>query len=355
MWWIEPAHEVVTHNRWVRGLCDTGNYALTPLEDYNLTGAGTVIGIADTGIDMNNCYFSDPSCRTPYSLDGSAINHNCRKVIQYVTFADSADDSVGHGTHVAGIAAGSSLLEYGDFLTYNGNSPDAKIAFFDIGNSSSETGLKLPDDYNKQLFSVLYSAGARVLSNSWGSSGSSYDAQAMYSDLFMWENSDALLVFSAGNSGCVTYSECKGSVGSPGVLKNGLTVGAGLNDHQSWQYYGGNAGISKVYYGPDSMAAFSSVGPTADLRLKPDVLAPGYAKKTNSNNNNNNSKSSNLKINNNYSNENHFDCLSELTHFLLLYLKFCPTIKYCYLSFIEPIIVSFFVIIIYYIINTVLS
>ena len=50
-----------------------------------------------------------------------------------------------------------------------------------------------------------------------------------------WRNPDALLVFSAGNTGCL--SQCEGTVGSPAVLKNGLTVGASLNDHQSWQYY----------------------------------------------------------------------------------------------------------------------
>jgi hypothetical protein len=51
----------------------------------------------------------------------------------------------------------------------------------------------------------------------------------------MWENPDALLVFSAGNDGCL--SGCTSTIGSPAVSKNAITVGATLNDHQSWQSY----------------------------------------------------------------------------------------------------------------------
>jgi hypothetical protein len=41
-----------------------------------------VIGVSDTGIDMNSCYFYDPACATPYSKDGSVVDKSCRKVIQ---------------------------------------------------------------------------------------------------------------------------------------------------------------------------------------------------------------------------------------------------------------------------------
>ena len=64
-------------------------------------------------VPNNSTIHFQPNCQTPYSTDGSSINLGCRKVVQYVSFADRTDDSAGHGTHVAGIAAGSSYLAYG--------------------------------------------------------------------------------------------------------------------------------------------------------------------------------------------------------------------------------------------------
>lgn len=100
------------------------------------------------------------------------MNQNCRKVVQYVNYTDSFDDSEGHGTHginhpnltysplkfswgddiaVSTTAAGLAWQNYGDYKKYNGNAVGAKIAFFDIGNvnSSKSTGyLNPPQDYN---------------------------------------------------------------------------------------------------------------------------------------------------------------------------------------------------------------
>lgn len=64
-------------------------------------------------VASNSSMHFQSNCQTPYSTDGRAINLACRKVVQYVSFADRTDDSSGHGTHVAGIAAGSSSLAYG--------------------------------------------------------------------------------------------------------------------------------------------------------------------------------------------------------------------------------------------------
>jgi subtilisin family serine protease len=63
------------------------------------------------------------------------------------------------------------------------------------------------------------------------------------------------------------------TVNSPATCKNGVSVGASLNDHNSWQAYAGKGASSE--FGPQNMALFTSRGPTSDGRLKPDILAPG--------------------------------------------------------------------------------
>eukprot|EP00597_Dinobryon_sp_UTEXLB2267_P016038 CAMPEP_0201093798 /NCGR_PEP_ID=MMETSP0812-20130820/2231_1 /ASSEMBLY_ACC=CAM_ASM_000668 /TAXON_ID=98059 /ORGANISM="Dinobryon sp., Strain UTEXLB2267" /LENGTH=848 /DNA_ID=CAMNT_0047346113 /DNA_START=230 /DNA_END=2775 /DNA_ORIENTATION=+ len=284
--WVESATEVIHHNRWANGICDTGDATNRPLEHNNLTGLNQIIGVTDTGVDMFNCYFYDPNNPTPFSSRGTKVNLKHRKVVQYVNYTDSFDDVEGHGTHVSGIAAGQAWNNYGDYKKYNGNANDAKLAIFDIGDVNSSIpgkgSLHPPQDYNYGIFRVLYRSGARVFSNSWGSSTTTYDSHTAQADSFMWDKTDALLVFSAGNTGC--SSSCFMTVGSPANFKNGVTVGASLNDRQAWLAYysssaAGGAGDSQ-WDGPQysfrSIASFSSKGPTPDKRLKPDVLATGW-------------------------------------------------------------------------------
>ncbi len=96
----------------------------------------------------------------------------------------------GHGTHVAGSVAGSSTLstasttnQYTFSSAYNGAAPGAKIAFDDISiDGNSLEGL--PDDVNTGLFPVSYWAGARIHSNSWGTTETWYTFTAMEMDMF---------------------------------------------------------------------------------------------------------------------------------------------------------------------------
>ena len=69
------------------------------------------------------------------------------------------------------------------------------------------------------------------------------------------------MLYAAGNAGPGAQT-----VGSPGTAKNVLTVGASENNRPDQGDDADN---------PNTMASFSSRGPTADGRLKPDVVAPG--------------------------------------------------------------------------------
>ena len=82
-------------------------------------------------------------------------------------------------------------------------------------------------------------------------------------------NQDYVIVFSAGNSG-----PALNTVHAPGLAKNVITVGAAENVSP----FGGSDGSGVSDNGANNandIISFSSRGPTADGRKKPDIMAPG--------------------------------------------------------------------------------
>jgi subtilisin family serine protease len=140
---------------------------------------------------------------------------------------------------------------------FNGMAYDAKLAFFDIGVTKAPF-LKVAPLYDV-IFPAAVAAGAYVHSNSWGSNTQTTDEYFYDIDKLTTENSNFLPIFAAGNAGNMGYF----SVGSPGLAKNTLTIGAAQNPHTD--------GFNEY-----NMAYFSSIGPTFDNRIKPEVVAPGY-------------------------------------------------------------------------------
>ena len=83
------------------------------------------------------------------------------------------------------------------------------------------------------------------------------DGTAVKIDQFVWDHEDMVIVVSAGNAG-----PDPGSVGSPSIAKNNFSSGASANGRQPMVSI-------------DSMANFSSHGPTGDGRFGPDLATPG--------------------------------------------------------------------------------
>lgn len=275
--WVEELGDYVSSNRWARSLCQSGNGDSESIFLANITGVGQIIGLSDTGLDMESCYFKDESRPAPFDV----LDLAHRKVVYYDTYIDNKEDTVtGHGTHVAGSAAGKTTLNFGTFSDFNGNAPNAKIAFFDIGDSTS--AISIPSNIDTDLLQKLYDVGARVLTHSWGlqvvdgagnyyPSRNSYTTHARAVDSFMLANPDALVLFSAGNYGDFRDGN---TVASPSTNKNGVCVGASLNTNDAFKSYIGTEKATSVF-NPNGVAFFSSEGPTNDNRMKPDILAPG--------------------------------------------------------------------------------
>lgn len=247
----------------------------TPIWNHNLYGTGQIVAIADTGLDRNEAYFTtldkgagpvtaltDAEMPALPSIGSLFLD---RKVVAYWTQpgATSYDYNSGHGTHVAGTVAGDAAGTFGA-TTYvastptsaghelaDGNAPNAQLLIQDIGTGSSLTGLNDLVGTLKQA----YAGQARIHSNSWGGGSSGdYDSSAGDVDYFTGIYEDMLFVVAAGNDGPSART-----LGSPGTAKNALTVGG------------------TAHGGTTSMYGSSSRGPTADGRIKPDIMAPAMS------------------------------------------------------------------------------
>jgi subtilisin family serine protease len=245
----------------------------------HLRGSGEIIGIADTGLDQTHPDFRG----------------RIAGVVALGRKGNSSDPE-GHGTHVAGCAAGDGHESGGKVA---GAAPAAKIFFQSVLDANGGLG-GLPDNLGT-LFKQAYAKGARIHNNSWGAfTFANYATTSLQVDRFVHENPDMLIVIAAGNDGIavprrtgdpmnsVAGSVDWPSVAAPATSKNGLTVGASRSSRTQHGYstlkwgaaWADRYPVKKIsedlISGDDQcMAAFSSRGPSTDLQIKPDVVAPG--------------------------------------------------------------------------------
>ncbi|KAI9910123.1 hypothetical protein PsorP6_010476 [Peronosclerospora sorghi] len=239
------------------------------MKAHNITGTSIVVGVTDTGLYIDHDQF-DQASRSMYDRE----DMTARKVVYYQTFANAVDEAeavtCGHGTHVAGILAGSSYSRtQRDF----GIASSARIAFMDIGKqapacaglSGCEVSLETPGDV-ATLMDAQVAMGAKIFSFSWGTGANDYNTQTAQVDEYIYNHPEVLIVVAAGNSGD------KGSmtISSPSGAKNVISVGASLNSAVSFA-----SSSCPSILNENTVASFTSIGPTLDGRQKPDLVAPG--------------------------------------------------------------------------------
>ena len=246
----------------------------TPIHDRGIYGEGQVVGILDTGIDPDMCYFRDGSLGLPATnaCNGATAVDSAQRKVLAVDFLWSNDcsggisssdwDNQNHGTHVAGTVAGDNLANPLAHDAGDGMAPGARLVIQDGGfatdNCGDLPGIGCPVVDLVPIFQQAYDQGARIHTNSWGdrenfNPKNIYSAGSEDADAVMRINQDLLLFFAAGNAG-----PGSGTVLSPSTAKNVVAVGATLRGSSA-----------------ESMASFSSCGPTDDGRIKPDITLPG--------------------------------------------------------------------------------
>jgi serine protease AprX len=172
------------------------------------------------------------------------------------------NDDYGHGTHVAGIAAGNGSASNvpGTLHLLKGIAPNANLLdlrVLDLNGSSTDSiviaaiqqAVQLKNQYNVRVINL--SVGRQIFEGC----GQDPLCQAVEA---AWKNG-IVVVTAAGNLGRNGYA----TITSPGNSPHAITVGCMKT-------------LETYPRSDDQIASYSSKGPTwMDLTLKPDVVAPG--------------------------------------------------------------------------------
>eukprot|EP00753_Platysulcus_tardus_P001382 PLAT11314.1.p1 GENE.PLAT11314.1~~PLAT11314.1.p1 ORF type:complete len:1096 (+),score=456.19 PLAT11314.1:51-3338(+) len=277
--YLHLLHTNRVHNKYARFTTWDGSAAAgagvtqNPVHAAGITGQGQVVGVADSGLDYNSCFFIDTQNPVQVQRRQTFTSRNARKVIYYNAYADAvAGEAQDHGTHVAGSVSGDATGQPGApaaATVYGGMAYNAKIAFYDIG-VAGQPSLQVPNQIENAIFQPAKQMGAHLHTNSWGANANAYSPNARSVDIFTFANQDFMVLVAAGNSG----NQGPGSLGTPATAKNCISVGAASSSDPA------NAEAQFQCQEPqpcqNNMALFSSIGPAYDNRYGIDVVAPGF-------------------------------------------------------------------------------
>lgn len=233
---------------------------------FNADGDGITWAVLDTGVQANHPHFIDPATKASVI---SAV-WDCTKRGKPVRL-DAATDADGHGTHVSGIIAGDSRQPGGP----RGVAPRAKLVVYKVLNDQGQGEdawiIKALDHIAEQNENVTGGLAVHGVNLSLGGPFDHTVYGCGFSPICaelrrLWR-AGVLAVVACGNEGLLRVQTPDGdaeistpmSIGDPANLEDCIAVGS-VNADRPYLY-----GIS----------SFSSRGPTADGRPKPDVVAPG--------------------------------------------------------------------------------
>ncbi len=230
-----------------------------------VSGRGVTIAINDSGIDGSHqdLTFNPLNTQLGKTIQNVLVNPNDQDGLvvrlnslgnpvegilppSYVENVINTDTHVGHGTHCAGIAAGTGQASGG---LYQGVAPGAKLVGLGSGGILFVLGQVAAFDY---VYTHQFELNIRVVSNSWGNSAVAVDPDhpVNIASRKLAEERHIVVVFANGNDGPRPNSQNRWA-SVPWIL----TAGASMKDGR--------------------IASFSSRGIFGDPVVHPTVLTPG--------------------------------------------------------------------------------
>ena len=214
-----------------------------------VTGQNIVVAVVDSGVSPH-----------------AALKEKIVANVSFVTGDSSTDDTFGHGTHVAGIIAGSGSAASKVTALYTGGiAPGAKLVNVRV---LGDNGVGYTSDVIAGIDWVVKNRALhkiRVMNLSLGHPVTELSAtDPLCEAVARAVAAGIVVVASAGNNGVAANgSPILGGVMSPGNSPYAITVGA-IDTKGT------------VKRSDDSIAPYSSRGPTKyDQAVKPDLAAPG--------------------------------------------------------------------------------
>lgn len=229
----------------------------TARASYGVTKAAADFGVTGDRDGAPRSYSRNDvvACVIDTGIDTTHVDLNQGQVIGWKDFVNGRSapyDDNGHGTHVSAIVAGQG---------------DGNAAYRGVAPGAALVGVKAMTSSGTGTTSTIISAvqwcidhkttyNIRIINMSFGSSGPSSGADALSATVNAAADAGILPVVSAGNDG-----PGASTIGSPAAAAKALTV----------------CSISDPGVKGFSISPWSSRGPTADGRVKPDVCGPGQS------------------------------------------------------------------------------
>ncbi|MCC7362479.1 MAG: S8 family serine peptidase [Anaerolineales bacterium] len=219
--------------------------------DWGVRGAGIVVANIDTGVAVSHSALL--TAYRGWSPGGLSHDYNWLDAAGEPP-SPTPVDQLGHGTHtlgslLGGAAGGYSALGVAPAAQWIAVRACVNIFCNDSDLLQAAQWLLAPTD--SQGLYPRPDLRPHIISNSWAKPGSD---EWFLGYVTAWNAAGIFSAFASGNSGAVNYC---GSAGAPANYAASYAVGAT------------NA--------QDEIANFSSRGPTADGRIKPDLSAPGVS------------------------------------------------------------------------------
>lgn len=260
---------------------------LEALWEAGYDGGGTVIAVVDSGVRTSHAAFgscgqtANPAL-SPEDIEdfaargrteGTYVSDRIPFAFDYHGRDGDVSTTDGHGTHVAGLAAGYVQGEDGEVL-FRGAAPAAQLLCMKVFPDGSNSGAD--DAVILRALEDAWNLGADVVNLSLGSGGGfSADGalDGLYSQAFArLREAGVLLCCAAGNGGAATQTKPRGALLPSAAYPDYGTV-------CSPAAYLGNLAVAAAEWDETRGAAvpadYSSWGTTSDLRLVPALSAFG--------------------------------------------------------------------------------